>query len=204
MRAQGGVWIVGAVAAACGGAAIGVHASSAAPARAAARTSTSNATYSCVVSQQHFVNVYGGVTLPPVKNRQQPGALTLSTGVKTVVKDGVTTTVSQIGVGARKNSLKIDKSSCSRVKHQIPLKPKGLPPSLAKTATPTLFGHVGLQCGSGARVLVRLQLTTKAGVPTHALLAVRNGSAKKRPLAFYNWTPARVTAYSAASCTDLG
>src|SRR5581483_9266345 len=127
--------------------------------RAAAGASTINATYSCAVSQEHSINVYGGVTLPPVKNKPQPGSLMVSTGVKTVAKDGVTTTVSQIGLGARKNSLRIDRSSCSRVKHQIPLKSKGLPSSSAKTATPTLFGHVGLQCGSGARVLVRLLLT---------------------------------------------
>ena len=45
-------------------------------------------------------------------------------------------------------------------------------------------------------------LTNKAGVPTHALLAVRNADANKRPLAFYDWTSGKVTAYSAVSCTQ--
>jgi hypothetical protein len=39
-------------------------------------------------------------------------------------------------------------------------------------------------------------------VPAHALLAVRNTDAKRRPLAFYEWTPSKVTAYSAASCSQ--
>lgn len=191
------------VAATLGGVAVGAHASSAAPVRGTGIALTTNATYSCRVSQQHSVNVYGSVTLPPANDKPQPGILTLTTGTKTIVKNGVTTTVSQVGLGARKNSLKIDKGSCQRVKHQIPLRPKGLP-TPPKTATPALFGHVGLQCATQARVLVRLQLTTKAGVPTHALLAVRNGSGKKRPLAFYDWSPGKVSAYSASACTDLG
>lgn len=203
MWGRRGMGIVGVVAAVFGGAAVGVHASSAAPAGAAAGTSTINATYSCLVSKQHSINVYGSVTLPPDNGKPQPGLLVLTTGAKTVVKNGVTTTVSQVGLGAKQNSLKIDKSSCSRVKHQIPLKPKGLrsPPT---TATPNLFGHISVQCGSAARVLVRLSLTTKAGVPTHALFAVRNGGANKRPLAFYNWTSGKVSAYSAATCSSVG
>jgi hypothetical protein len=52
-------------------------------------------------------------------------------------------------------------------------------------------------------VVVRLLLKTKAGIPAHALLAVRNTDAKKRLLAFYDWTPGKVTAYSAASCSQL-
>jgi hypothetical protein len=155
------------------------------------------------VSKQHSINVYGSVTLPPANDKPQPGLLVLTTGAKTVVKNGVTTTVSQLGLGAKKNSLKIDKSSCSRVKHQIPLKPKGLA-SPPRTATPNLFGHVSVQCGTTARVLVRLLLTTKAGVPAHALLAVRNGGAKGRPLAFYNWTAGKVSAYSAVTCDNVG
>jgi hypothetical protein len=197
------IWIVGAVAAAFGGAAVGVHASSAAPTRGATGAATSNATYSCRVSRQRTINLYGSVTLPPANGKPQPGALVLITGTKTVVKDGVTTTLSQLGLGAKKNSLRVDKSSCQRVKHQIPLKPKGLP-TPPTTATPNLFGHITTQCGSKARVLVRLLVTTKAGVPTHALLAVRNDDTQKRALAFYNWTPDKVTAYSASTCTRTG
>src|SRR5262249_24301569 len=99
----------------------------------------------------------------------------------------------------RKRSLQVDKSSCTRVQHQIPLSPKGLGSST--TATKNLFGHISADCGTGSHVLVRLLLKSKAGVPTHALLAVR--STPKRPLAFYSWTPGKVTAYSAASCSRI-
>jgi hypothetical protein len=194
-----GIWIVGALAAALG-AAIGVHASSAAPARVGVGAATTNATYSCLVGQQRSVNVYGSVTLPPQDGRKQPGLLVVTTGAKTSTKNGVTTTVSQVGVGAKKNGLKIDKSSCSRVKHQIALKPKGLGSSTIATAN--MFGHISADCAARSHVIVRLLLKTKAGIPSHALLAVRNTDAKKRLLAFYEWTPGKVIAYSAASCSQ--
>lgn len=178
-------------------AAVGVHESSAAPVDGAA---TTNATYSCLVSKQRSIDVYGSVTLPPQDGRKQPGLLTFTTGTKSVTTNGVTTTVSQLGLAARKHSLKVDRSSCTRVKHQIPLKPKGL--TSPTTATKNLFGHISVQCTSGAHVLVRLLIKTKAGVPAHALLAVRNTDAKKRPLAFYDWTPSKLVAYSAGSCTQ--
>jgi hypothetical protein len=178
-------------------AAAGVHESSAAPVQAAA---TTNATYSCRVSKQRFVDVYGSVTLPPQDGRKQPGLLMVTTGTKSVTKNGVTTTVSQLGLAAKKNGLKVDKSSCSPVRHQIPLKPKGL--TSPTTATKNLFGRVSVQCTSRPHVLVRLLVKTKAGVPTHALLAVRNTDGKKRPLAFYDWTPTKLVVYSAGSCTQ--
>ena len=96
--------------------------------------------------------------------------------------------------------MRIDKSSCRRVKQQIPLKPKGLTGPV--TVTPKLFGHVSDACGpTAARVLVRLRLNTTAGAPTHALLAVRNDNAKRRPIAFYNWSPEKVSVYTANNCT---
>ncbi len=152
------------------------------------------------MGQQRSINVYGSVTLPPQDGKKQPGLLVLTTGAKTVTKNGVTTTVAQLGLGARKHSLQVDRSSCSRVKKQIALKPKGL--SSPTTATANLFGHISADCTARAHVLVRLMIKTKAGIPTHALLAVRNTDAKKRPLAFYDWTPGKVVAYSAASCSQ--
>jgi hypothetical protein len=199
MRGRRGLWVVGAAAAAIG-AAVGVHASSASPGGVGVGAGTTNATYSCLVGEQRSVNVYGSVTLPPQDGRKQPGLLVVTTGAKTSTKNGVTTTVSQVGVGAKKHGLKIDTSSCTRVKHQISLKPKGL--GSPTTATRNLFGHITADCSARSRVLVRLLLTTKAGVPAHALLAVRNTDAKRRPLAFYEWTPSKVTAYSAASCSQ--
>jgi hypothetical protein len=199
MHARRGIWIVGLLVAALGGAAVGVHASSAAPATRA--STTSDATYSCRVRSQHFINLDASVTLPPVDNRRQPGVLVLTTGVKTVTRDGTTTTVSQVGLRAVKKGVKIDKSSCSRVKRRIPLKRKGLsgPPI---TVTTTHQGYDNEQCGTKARVLVRLRLTTTNQIPSHALLAIRNDDARRRPVAFYNWSPRKFTVYIGNNCTS--
>jgi hypothetical protein len=200
MRGRHFIWIVGVLAAALGAAALGVHASSAAPARASAAASTFDATYSCRVRKQHYVNLNASVTLPPVDNQPQPGVLLLTTVQKTHTKNGVMITVAQVSFSAKKNTLTIDKSTCSRVKHKIPLKRKGIsgPPIVV---TPSLYGHDSESCGTAGRVLVRLRLEMKNQAPSHALLAIRNQNAKKRPVAFYNWTPNRVSAYISNSCS---
>jgi hypothetical protein len=196
------VWIFGLLAAGVA-AGVAVQASSAAPNRAIGAASTVDATYSCSVASQHTVVLYGGVTLPPANGRAQPGVFALTTGTKSVTKNGTTTTKSQLGFSARKNSLKIDKSSCQRVNKKIALTRKGLsgPPA---TATPNLYSHVTMNCGTAAKVLVRFRLTLQAGVPTQALVAMRNENAKNRPVAFYDWNPRKITAYTANSCVQTG
>ena len=196
-----GIWILGLLAAALGAAAVGVHASSAAPTRAASPASTLDKTFSCRVRRQHFVNLSASATLPPVNGQRQPGGLYVTTVQKTHEQNGATVTLTQVSLSARKNSLRIDTAICRRVKHQIPLKPKGLPGGPLVTLTPHHQGFDNEQCGTAARVLVRLRLTTTAGTPTHALLAVRNDNAKKRPIAFYNWSPDKVR-YTGNSCTS--
>lgn len=201
MHPRRGIWIAGLLSAALGAAAAGAHAGFAAPARTTTGVTTIDATYSCHVRHQHFVDLGASVTLPPANNKPQPGVLVLTTGVKTVTRNGVTITVSQVGLSAAKNSLKIDKASCPRVKRQIPLKPKGLPtPPI--TVTPTLFGHDSEQCGTAARVLVRLRLTSTNHVPSRALLAIRNDNARRRPIAFYDWSPRKISVYPGKSCSS--
>ena len=202
MRRRRGIWIIALLPAALAAAAVVVQASAAAPTRATSPASTVDTTYSCHVGSVNSVTIYGGVTLPPINGQRQPGVFALTTNPRSVTKNGTTTTLSQIGFGARKNSLRIDKSSCHSVNKKIPLKSKGLsgPP---ETATPTKFGHLNLRCGTTGSVLVRVRLTITAGVPTHALVAVRNGT-KNRPLAFYTWSPRKISAYSGNSCVDIG
>jgi hypothetical protein len=201
MRCRHGIWIVCLLAAALGAAAVGVHVSSAAPARETSSASTLDKTFSCRVRRQHFVDLSASATIPPANGQQQaPGGLYMTTVKKTRTQSGVVITLTQVSLSARKNSLRIDTSVCSRVKHQIPLKPKGL--SGPVTVTPHHQGFDNEQCGTAARVLVRLRLTSTAGTPTHALLAVRNDNAKKRPIAFYNWSPDKVNVYTANSCTS--
>jgi hypothetical protein len=197
MNRRKGIWVVGLLAAAFGAAAVGAHASLAAPTLPA---NTSDATYSCRVQSQHVINLYASTTQPPVKNKPQPGVLVLTTGVKTVTHGDTTTTVSQVGVEAVKNGLKIDKSSCRRVKQQIPLKPKGLP-SPPTTVTPTVRGFDAENCGTTGRVLVRLKLKTTNHTPSHALLAIRDVGAKSRAVVFYNWSPSKVNVFLSGSCS---
>ena len=66
--------------------------------------------------------------------------------------------------------------------------------------TPTLFGNDTEQCGTAGRVLVRLKVTSTNHTPTHALLAIRNDNAKKKPIAFYNWTSHKVSLYVGGTC----
>ncbi|MGH3056363.1 MAG: hypothetical protein ACRDL7_15420, partial [Gaiellaceae bacterium] len=70
------------------------------------------------------------------------------------------------------------------------------------TVTPTQFGHDNEQCGTAARVLFHLRLKSTAGAPTSALLAVRNDNAKRRPIAFYRWSPSKVSVYIGNSCVS--
>src|ERR1700747_251470 len=101
-------------------AAAGVHAGYAAPTRATSATSIIDKTYSCPVRRQRFVEIFGTVTYPPVNNQPQPGVLALTTVVKTINQNGTQETLSQLSLQARKNSLRIDRSSCRQVKQQIP------------------------------------------------------------------------------------
>lgn len=199
MHRRRGIWIMGLLAA-LGAAAVGAHSSSAAPSGAATGAATLDNTYSCRVRKQHFINLGASVTLPPVQNQQQPGVISVTTVQKTIKdKSGVVVTLSQLGFSAKKNSLRIDTSTCRRVKQQIPLKSKGLP-GPPTTVTPALFGHDTEVCGTAARVLIRLKLKTTEGVPTQALLAIRNANTKHRPIAFYNWSPRKFNVYTANSC----
>jgi hypothetical protein len=202
MRRRRGIWI-SALLAALVAAGVALQASSAARSRTTDSAATVDATYSCHVGSQHQVTIYGGVTLPPDNGQRQPGVFALTSNPRSVTKNGTTTTISQVGFSARKNSLRIDKSSCKQVKKQIPLKSKGLsgPP---ETATPTKYGHLNLRCGAATSVLVRLRITVTAGVPSRALVAVRTVSPKNKPVAFYSWSPQKVSAYSNDSCVDLG
>jgi hypothetical protein len=199
MRRRSAIWIAGLLGAALGAAAVGTHASSAAPTGPITHASTFDKTFSCRVRRQHFVNLAASATLPPVNGQRQPGGLYLTTVQKTRQQNGATVILTQVSLSNRKDSLRIDLATCRRVKHQIPLKPKGLsgPPI---TVTPHHQGFDNERCGAADRVLVRLQFKTTNGVPSHALFAVRNDNAKKRPIAFYNWSPDKVSIYTANNC----
>jgi hypothetical protein len=203
MRRRRGIWIFVLLAAAVAAAALGAHASSAAPGGGTGFAATLDKTYSCPVSSERYVSLNASVTLPPVNNRPQPGVLSVSTGVNVSTQNGTTVVVSQFGLEAAKNTLRIDTSSCHRVKQQIPLKPKGLP-GPPTTITKKLFGRFSTQCTSTARVLIRLRLTTANHTPSHAVLAIRDQNAKSRPVAFVKWSPRKISLYTARGCLGSG
>src|SRR5262245_40276416 len=126
MRGRHYVWIVGLLMAAFGAAALGVHASSAAPIRTGTAASTLDKTFSCRVRKEHFINLSTTVTVPPVDNRPQPGGLFVTTVDKTRKVNNGVETLTQLSLSATKNSLRIDTSTCTHVKQQIPLKAKGV------------------------------------------------------------------------------
>jgi hypothetical protein len=127
----------------------------------------------------------------------------VTTGVRTVTHNGTTTTVAQVSLQAAKNGLRIDTKSCRRMKHQIPLKPKGLP-SPPSTVTPTLIGRVNAQCATTARVRVRLRFTQTNHTPSRAVLAIRDENAKNQPVALFRWSPSKLSVYTAKACGSPG
>jgi hypothetical protein len=202
MRGRHGTWIVGLLVAALGAAVVGVHASSAAPTRGNTAASTLDKTFSCRVRRQHFINLTATATAPPVNNQPQPGGVFVTTVNKTRKVNNALEILTQLGFSASKNSLRIDTSTCTHVKQQIPLKQKGLSGPI--TVTATQFGHDNEQCGTAGRVLVRLRVSSTNHTPTHALLAIRNQNASHKPIAFYNWAPNKVNVFIGGTCRSLG
>jgi hypothetical protein len=99
-----------------------------------------------------------------------------------------------------KNSLKVDKSVCRPSSRPVALKPSGL--AKDQTVTPAYAGHSSGKCPAHAkRVLVHFRIAMTGGTPERALLAVRQDRAKGRPLAFFKWSPRKITDYVAKSCT---
>jgi hypothetical protein len=177
-------------------AAIAVAASAyAAPAsatRARAGAQVVDKTYSCRVWRQHPFYFGTQVRLPATAGGgSQPGLASVTTAhdhaFQVVFKDV-------------KNSLKVDRPVCRPSSRRVPLKPAGL--ALYQTVTPHFVGHINGNCPTRVnRMLVHFRVTMTNGTPERALFAVRKDDAKARPLAFFKWSPAKITGYLANSCT---
>jgi hypothetical protein len=160
--------------------------------RARASAQVVDKTYSCRVWRQHPFYFGTQVRLPATASGgAQPGLASVTTAhnhaFQVVFKDV-------------KNSLRVDTSICRPSSRRVPLKPAGL--SLYQTVTPHFVGHLNGNCPTHVkRVLVHLRVTMTNGTPERALFAVRKGDAKGRPLAFFRWSPDKITGYLAKSCT---
>jgi hypothetical protein len=169
----------------------------------AAPTNVLDKTYSCRVRAQRYVDLAASVTLPPVQNLPQPATVGITTVKKGIERNGSTYYVPNVFFQAGKRSLRIDRSVCRRSSRRAALKPTGLP-TPPETATPSFLGRVDGRCASAKRVLVHLRLTLQNGKPEKALFALRNDDRKRKPLAFYRWSPRKVTGYLGQSCVSSG
>ena len=149
-------------------------------------------TYSCRVWRQHPFYFGTQVRLPATASGgAQPGLASVTTAndhaFQVVFKDV-------------KNSLKVDQPVCRPSSRRVPLKPAGL--ALFQTVTTHFVGHLNGNCPTRVeRVLVHFRITMTGGTPERALFAVRKGDARARPLAFFKWSPDKITGYLAKSCT---
>ena len=149
-------------------------------------------TYSCRVWRQHPFYFGTQVRLPATASGgAQPGLASVTTAndhaFQVVFKDV-------------KNSLKVDRSVCRPSSRRVALKPAGL--ALFQTVTTHFMGHLNGNCPTRVqRVLVHFRITMTGGTPQRALFAVRKGDARGRPLAFFKWSPDKITGYLAKSCT---
>jgi hypothetical protein len=192
MQRRLGVGVVTAVAAIAVSAAVTAH---------AAPTSVVDRTYSCKVRPQRYIDLNTSVTLPPTQNRARPANLNLFTVEKTFNSNGFTFNLPQVIFQAAKNSLKIDRPTCRPSSRKAALKPAGLP-SRAQTVTPEYLGFIDERCVTAKRVLVHLRLTLSGGVPTSALMAVRNDNKTRRPVELVNWKPRKIKGYFGKSCVS--
>ena len=149
-------------------------------------------TYSCLTRPRRLFFVGAQVRLPP--GGQVPAGPAMAT---------VTTADDhrfQVVFKDVKNSLKVDRSICRPSSHRLPLEPAGL--SLDQTVSRDFVGHITGKCPVRTkRVLIHFRVSTSGGTPTRALFAARKDSVQGKPLAFFKWSPRKISDYLAESCT---
>jgi len=156
-------------------------------------------TYSCKVRPAHYIDLESSVTLPPENGQPRPGQMIVTTVKKGIERNGITFNVPQVFLEDKKDSLDVDRATCRRSSRRAPLKTAGLP-TPGETATPNHTGSVNGRCSTAKRVLVHLKLTMTNGKPEKALLAFRNDNEKRKPVAFYRWSPSKIVGYLGNSC----
>jgi hypothetical protein len=156
-------------------------------------------TYSCRAARKHPVLVAAAVRYATAGSRPRPAVAAVTTVRKVVTRYGVKQTATQVGFEDVKNSLRVDTSVCRLSSRRVVLKPSGL--SLDETVTPRFAANLSVGCPAHAdRVLIRVRIALTDGRPQRALLSVRRDDAKRRPVAFLNWDPRKITDYLADDC----
>lgn len=176
-------------------------AASAAAGAGATSPNVVDATYSCRVQASqsvHFADLDVAVTYPPLNGLHRPAHVSVTTEPKTIERNGIKFLVPQVYFEHVRNSLKVDRSNCRNSGKKPALAHAGL--GGAQTATPNKLGEFEDRCVTNKRVLVRYRITMSNGTPAQALVAIRNDDAKSRPIAFFRWTPRKITGYLSKHC----
>ena len=152
-------------------------------------------TYSCAVKfgpHPHYVDISA--------NAKTPQGNAAYGFVFTALKVRDKQFIPQLHFDSAAKSLTIDASLCRRSTKAVPLPPSNSSLPSGGTITVNFGGVMNERCSSAGRVLVRARLQQGSHGATHVQLAVANDDARKRPLAYVNWTPTRVVYSTAASC----
>jgi hypothetical protein len=103
----------------------------------------------------------------------------------------------QLSFFHRPTPIEFDRQRCRRVRESVPLSGRGLVSQA--TITTHFVGKLTATCPAARRVVLHLRATVQGGSPTRALVEVRNESG--RPVAFFDWSPTRVSSALGARCT---
>jgi len=166
------------------------------------QTRPTDATYACTVPNVGGVNRVdaiarvrgpatnaGGVMIP---NRAEA---TFS-AASPMTPDGT----SLVGLDEYRNGFGSSDQLCRATHTAIPLTHTGL--RTVQTVSGTKGATIRRECWLASTVTIRAHLVySRLGVPTSAQLVLRSGK-KLRPAAFIDWTPTRVSVYTAPSCNQ--
>jgi hypothetical protein len=155
-------------------------------------------TVSCPVPEQGGVNVLyltAHVKAPPVayggKKVPRPALALIEAG------DQVVTQLQYVGVTSVRGGYLFDQTICHTAS-AIPLTPAGL--RAVGTWTGSRGDGVDRECWIATVASIRMHVKLgRSGAPVAAQIAVRSG-AKQHPVAYIEWTPARITAFVSPSC----
>jgi len=166
------------------------------------QTRPTDATYACTVPNVGGVNrvdaiarVRGPATNAGGVMIQNRAEATFS-AASPMTPDGT----SLVGLDEYRNGFGSSDQLCRATHTAIPLTYTGL--RTVQTVSGTKGATIRRECWLASTVTIRAHLVySRLGVPTSAQLVLRSGK-KLRPAAFIDWTPTRVSVYTAPSCNQ--
>ena len=174
--------------------------------RSAATKVVLERTVSCrVLPRTHAVYIAAYVTLHVSGDANNPprvfaGHVDVTTlPWKTHPSDPMSPLRGQFSFATNANSLTVDQARCNRSPLSVPFNPAGL--SSNGTQTQSFNGGIQQVCTGAARVLIHYRVTEAGGAPLQAQVAIRDDDRRRRPLAYIEWSPKRVTTFTRSTCS---